>query len=340
MSEERSIADVIGRMNMRYSTSHADGFHKAQAITKRLAEGLHTLHKEINVVTDMNKWQKFIEEVKANMTVAIFDSWEGHAFDHVTNDVLCWSKDESNIEIHCFGSEKFIDRIRDTIDTCELVPFDDYMKWYYNEKGHSVKLPIFHEKLPCTEMYPFLEDEQLEDYYQRFIDDDASVLLLIGPPGTGKTSFLKGLLAYAKSSASISYNLRVLDDDEIFVNFLTGSTQFMIMEDCDNFLEAREDGNSMMHRFLNISDGLVSVKGKKLIFTTNLENTNNIDEALIRPGRCFDILRFDSLNREQAEALATKHNRDLQVDKSSYSIADVFAQPQIHAHKAIRKVGF
>ena len=177
-------------------------------------------------------------------------------------------------------------------------------------------------------MYPFLKEQTLNDYYQEFIDSTASILVLIGPPGTGKTSFIKGLLNYSKSSASISYNLNVLNDDEIFVDFLTGETEFMIMEDCDTFLASRAEGNPLMHRFLNVSDGLISVPGKKLIFTTNLENTSDIDEALLRPGRCHDVLRFDLLNQDDAEKLAKHKEVDLKCEKEYYSIADVLVGPQ------------
>jgi ATP-dependent 26S proteasome regulatory subunit len=42
-----------------------------------------------------------------------------------------------------------------------------------------------------------------------------------------------------------------------------------------------------MSRFLNISDGLIKLPNKKLVFTTNVTNFENIDSALLRPGRCF-----------------------------------------------------
>jgi hypothetical protein len=94
----------------------------------------------------------------------------------------------------------------------------------------------------------------------------------------------------------------------------------------------------MMHRFLNVGDGLVTTKGKKMIFSTNLPSIRDIDSALVRPGRCFDIVTFDVLNYGQATTLAKKLNVDLPEIKDSYSIAEVFNEQQ---HKAKeRKVGF
>jgi ATP-dependent 26S proteasome regulatory subunit len=60
----------------------------------------------------------------------------------------------------------------------------------------------------------------------------------------------------------------------------------------------------MMHRFLNVGDGLVTTKGKKMIFSTNLPSIRDIDSALVRPGRCFDIVTFAPLEVSEAQALA------------------------------------
>ena len=65
-------------------------------------------------------------------------------------------------------------------------------------------------------------------------------------------------------------------------------------------------------------------KGKKLIFSTNLPSISDIDPALIRPGRCFDILSFNLLKREDAQLLADKVGATLEGDRDSYSIAEVF----------------
>ena len=79
-----------------------------------------------------------------------------------------------------------------------------------------------------------------------------------------------------------------------------------------------------MHKFLNVGDGLVSLRGKKLIFSTNLDSIKDVDIALTRQGRCFDILTFDKLNETEAQKLAKKFNLDLQSKLSEYSIAEVF----------------
>jgi ATP-dependent 26S proteasome regulatory subunit len=97
----------------------------------------------------------------------------------------------------------------------------------------------------------------------------------------------------------------------------------------------------MMHRFLNVGDGLVTTKGKKMIFSTNLPSIRDIDSALVRPGRCFDILTFDSLSQANADKLAKKLGVEVDQDKKDYSLSEIFNK-QSHAAEssATRKVGF
>jgi SpoVK/Ycf46/Vps4 family AAA+-type ATPase len=128
----------------------------------------------------------------------------------------------------------------------------------------------------------------------------------------------------------------------VFASFIEGEASVMVMEDADAFLRARSDGNSMMHRFLNVGDGLVTTKGKKLIFSTNLPSIRDVDAALVRPGRCFDILHFDNLDKEQSIRLAKKVGIDVKrITKDKYSIAELFnGEVQQHLKTVSRKVGF
>jgi hypothetical protein len=99
---------------------------------------------------------------------------------------------------------------------------------------------------------------------------------------------------------------RALQNDEIFVDFITGSHDAFVIEDTDHLLKARTSGNEEMHRFLAIADGVARSQGRKIIFTTNLPNVTDIDDALIRPGRCFAVKNLRSLVLEEAVRLAQK----------------------------------
>jgi hypothetical protein len=179
------------------------------------------------------------------------------------------------------------------------------VKWMYKADGSSVRLPINTDTLPRAEFYPFLEPgTSLAQYYDNYLHSSSNILVLIGPPGTGKTSFIKGLIHHAKQGALVSYDNKILEDDQIFADFMSGRDRFMVLEDADTFLSSRnKSGNTIMHKFLNIGDGLISTGGKKIVFSTNLPSIRDIDSALIRPGRCFDVIHFDRLSKAQCEAV-------------------------------------
>jgi len=90
------------------------------------------------------------------------------------------------------------------------------------------------------------------------------------------------------------------------VKFITGEDDAFVMEDADHVMKPRADGNDHLHRFLTIADGVVRSQGRKIVFSTNLPNVGDLDEALVRPGRCFARLFVRKLTAAEAQALAAE----------------------------------
>lgn len=188
---------------------------------------------------------------------------------------------------------------------------ENMIEWVYNARGDSISVPLNYR--PALEgAYPWLPKD-IGAYIDDYMNSDASVLILLGPPGTGKTTFIKNLIHRSGANAKVTYDEKVMSDDSLFANFIEGDEKFLIMEDADAFLSAREDGNTMMHRFLNVSDGLISAKDKKLVFSTNLPSVRDIDDALMRPGRCYDVIEFRPLKRAEAVVVASGLGLELPV---------------------------
>jgi hypothetical protein len=164
---------------------------------------------------------------------------------------------------------------------------------------------------PYDEAYPTLA-QPVAAFIASYLTSRETVLILQGPPGTGKTRLVRAILvamsARKADSAQVLYtaDMRALETDEIFVDFITGKHDAFVIEDADHLLMARSNGNVDLHRFLAVADGVVRAQGRKIIFTTNLPNIRDIDEALVRPGRCFATVRTRALERSEAASLLAR----------------------------------
>lgn len=327
------------------SASSLNDHYISKILSKRIEYGYNTLTVKENLLCDTKSWAAYTRKLMEDPDIQVieYSNKAGMIVNHATMDFLDYSIDSSLVEVKLFGSKEYIETTYDDLKKNFSVA-NCYIEWVYGSSGESITIPLLPEKLPISEMYPFLGDESIEEYYERFLNSSASILLLIGPPGTGKTTFIRGLLHHASRNAIVTYDEKILDRDYVFAQFVEGEVGVMVIEDADNFLKSRSNGNTMMHRFLNVGDGLISTKGKKLIFSTNLPSTNDIDSALIRPGRCFDIVSFDNYTKEQANNLAKKLGVDFKPkdNKSdTYSLAEIFhTQNNTKPKQTNRKMGF
>lgn len=299
-----------------------------------------------NVFKAEYKFYTTVEELKLFLKTALCDfviAQTQYSFllknDNCAIEIRGIHRNSTNVQI--FGEEQEVERV--------LQIFKDNFKevlssieWVYNQKGDRITLPVLTDNYPIKEFYPFLGEKTLEQYYDEYMKSRASILILIGPPGTGKTTFLRGLIAHTKSNAIVSYDVRVLEDDDFFANFIgDDDSQLLVLEDSDTFLSPRKEGNHLIMKFLNIGDGLVSSQNKKIIFTTNLPSVKEIDQALIRPGRCFDILNFENLTAEQANTVSEILNLEQTPFDKDVSLAEVFnRQPFSSQPKAKSTIGF
>lgn len=203
--------------------------------------------------------------------------------------------------------------------------------WYFVGCGGNLANTSFEELAQeelHDEAYPIL-GEPVIDFVRRFLAANETVLVILGPPGAGKTRLVRAILGELSRrkgrSAEIMYTCdkRALDSDEIFVSFITRSHDAFVIEDADHILTPRAHGNIDLHRFLAIADGVVRAQGRKIIFTTNLPNVGDLDEALLRPGRCFAAIHTRSLTPAEGAKLIARICGG-EVERENAALAEAF----------------
>jgi hypothetical protein len=338
------IQEFKGEVKNEYflAATSLNDHYITKIVDERTKLNLNTSTWREELVTDSKSWMEYVRNENESWQKVDFGSSTGMIIDNQNLNFIDYTISSNSIQVSLYGSDEFIEQKTEELKQ-RFVFAKCYIEWVFGNDGSSVNIPLLPERLPISEMYPFLGEETIEQYYDRYLNSPSTILLLIGPPGTGKTTFIRGLLHYASKNAIVTYDEKILERDYVFSHFIESDLGVMVIEDADNFLKSRSDGNSMMHRFLNVGDGLISVKSKKLIFSTNLPSIRDVDNALIRPGRCFDIVSFDNYTLEQAETLAKKlgvefERKENKSDK--YSLAEIFFKQKNTSPKQTSKMGF
>lgn len=159
---------------------------------------------------------------------------------------------------------------------------------------------------PKQSFYPFLPkgvDDLIDDYFA----SSSNVLVIFGPPGTGKSTFARRIAAKVTGKTLLCYDQEIYRTEKFTSLFSDATVNTLILEDVDIALRKRTEGNGAMSTLLNSADGIVREKAK-IVISTNLENLNDIDPALLRPGRCYSAIHFRELSEEEAIAACKEAN--------------------------------
>lgn len=307
---------------------------------ERIEKIMRSIGTPLFIYDDNDVWicENFIVEIHMNYTETIVETTFSIHCNHQEYD-----------KILEFLQNTFSDVIADLhgIVRCEI-------QWYYcGSRGlDSYTLSEIIQETVHNEAYPGLES--VDDFIEGYFKSTSPILILTGPPGTGKSRLIRYVvMKYGRKyehTPNVIYtsDMKAIEKEEgFFINFRIGDFKFMVLEDIDAFLQPRKDGNEVMHKFLGASDGFLRTDSKKIIMSTNLP-INEIDSALIRPGRCYAHQEFGSLHRDEAIRLARKldekKNWSEILTQSKYTLAEIYdAASETGSAKLLagnRSVGF
>jgi hypothetical protein len=218
--------------------------------------------------------------------------------------------------------------------------------WQYDEDGCDTQ----YTNLAC----PTLEEIQgnytksVINQINQFVElekpyECGKIILWHGPAGNGKTYLIRALSRQLTSKYKIFPEV-IIDPEELFKSpkYLTSLLvrrpgglhetvkrpyRLLIAEDCAQLFSTDCRNQDGFSRLLNTADGLLG-QGQNVIFLfTANETIDEVDPAILRPGRCLQNLEIKSFSRKRAEQWLLQRGASDKLSKLSddNSLAELYA---------------
>jgi transitional endoplasmic reticulum ATPase len=156
-------------------------------------------------------------------------------------------------------------------------------------------------------------------------------ILIYGPPGNGKTMLVKATAFKTNVKLFIANNATIsskwVGELEGLTNMLfelikANTPCILLLDEIDSMVPDRSNVREWYQRVVSIilghMDGITSSDNLIVIGTTNLKN--NIDPALLRPGRFDKIIRIDKPDKKARKEIFKIHCKDRMVKDIDYDL--------------------
>lgn len=188
----------------------------------------------------------------------------------------------------------------------------------------TMEVPLIEDiNIPYGRGFDVVSDTIVETIKSK---DKTGLMIFHGEPGTGKTSYIKWLSGqtHRRFIYIPSYMVRSITDPSFMSLFLRLKDTVFVIEDAEESLGPRvQGGNSIVSTLLNLTDGiLANALNCQFICTFNTE-IENIDSALLRPGRLLVRHEFKALDVEDATTYLTHSGHDGDMPEEPQTLAQL-----------------
>tara|TARA_B000000477_G_scaffold124572_1_gene132751 strand:- start:141 stop:1313 length:1173 start_codon:yes stop_codon:yes gene_type:complete len=264
------------------------------------------IYKLINYKFPLNKFEWYFE--KSIIQIEITEEGNAKMCNSFSDYNLYYYKrvtiKNSSLDI----LDKFMNIIKNYKDVTK--PDNNYIKIYYNFKN---SWELYNTISPQSIDNIYLDNkfkDNLINYIDNFIESKDKYIkfgrlhkinmLLYGVPGSGKTCLCKAIAKkYNRDVYIINFSKSLTD--EVFIQLISSINKnaIILLEDIDSYFNKRTalDINVSFSCLINILDGTMSKGNGNMLFIT-ANNPENMDKALLRPGRIDKIYKFDYPDKE------------------------------------------
>lgn len=254
--------------------------------------------------------------------------------DHEASFVVNASVDKEENLLYSASIESFderADKVRKALEECEPDKVEETRVYLVTSGKHGYSLHDHEAKdvsVPLENYNMTISYEKIKEVLET---EGPGFLLFSGSPGTGKSFLIRKLMQEVKSQKFVIVPSDLASRDLANPAFLTfllenfeGGDATLIVEDGETALASREKfGNPAVTSILNMSDGLLGdVFGFKILATINVED--NVDEALLRDGRCKAHTEFKKLTTEQIGTICKREGVAPPTKLDSMALASIY----------------